>query len=662
MKKRDINALWCAFLFLISIFGLAPALRETETSDSTELVAPAAIAVKGLKDVTEMEKFFDARMPKLMEEHHVPGASVSVVKDGKLFFAKGYGYADIGTGRAVLADTTLFRIASISKLFTWTAVMQQVEEGKIDLDADVNRYLKKLKIPDTYPGHPVTMRHLMTHTAGFDDHIEPRLYSKDPSDLEVLEDFLIRTWPPRVRPPGEIAVYSNYGTCLAALIVEEVSGMPFAEYIKKRITGPLDMNRTTIAQPLPDRLIPDMAVGYVYAKDRYIPQEFELIRLAPAGAISTTVTDMANFMIALLQLGRYGNEQVLEEAAARQMQTPQFSPAPEVSALCLGIYETNLQGMRMVGHAGDTVFFHSNLLVIPEHQVGLFVTSNSPGGSSLRGDLRAAFLDRYYPVQADEPKPSKEETRQRIAGLKGTYESMIYNTTTIEKYFFPLLQITIKTTPNGTLVASFRQNTSEIEEIKPYTFRSVSGVQEFHGDLVFVRNPEGQVTHYYLANAPFLPFRRIPFHATTVFANAVKIVCLLIFLSVLIWPVGAVIGTRKGSGKRRIPSLRGATRWMTASAALLMLAFVVLLSVLMSRTTLVERFFTSISVPLPLIWVLVLPVIAAVLTLCVIPLTVVAWLKKYWALWERTHYTLVVVALIAFMWWLNFYNLLGWRF
>ena len=660
MKIGKENSYLLGFVVSFFLFASTQAL-VAQTNDLTKPEAPLQVPAEGLTNTAEVEAFFDDLVPNLMEKHHVPGVAISLVKDGKQLLARGYGYANLDTGKPVRAEETLFRIASISKLFTWIAVMQQVEEGKIDLDIDVNRYLKKFKIPDTFPGRPVTMRHLMTHTAGFDDHIEPRLYSKDPSDIEPLSVFLQRTWPPRIRPPGEIAVYSNYGTCLAALIVEEVSGITFEDYIERRILRPLEMNRTTIAQPLPDRLASDMSVGYVYGKDGYVPQEFELIRLAPAGAVSTTATDMAKFMIAQLQLGRYGNERILGEVAAREMQSPQFSPAPGISAICLGIYETPLHELRIIGHAGDTVFFHSNLFMIPEEQIGLFITSNSPGGSPLRNDFRAAFLNKYYPAH-DAPRPPKKETRQRIPALEGTYESMIYNTSSIEKYFFPLLQLRIKATPNDTLMASFQKYTAEIEEVEPYTFRPIDGVQAFHGDQVFVKNSEGQVTHYYLANAPFMPFKRIPFQATTRFTDVVKTICLAVFLSVFIWAVWAIITRRRKRKERDVPIFRRTARWIAGSAAILMLLFVLLLSMMMNQTNLVEQFYASISVPLPLILLLVIPVIAAILTLFVIPLTVLAWLKKYWTLQGRIHYTLVTLALVTFIWWLNFYNLLGWKF
>lgn len=660
MKTGKENVYLLSFVLSFFLFASAQAVTA-QTIDVVKPEAPVKVLAEGLENRAEVEAFFDNLVPSLMEKHHVPGVAISLVKDGKQLFARGYGYANLDTGEPVNAEETLFRIASISKLFTWIAVMQQIEEGKIDLDTDVNKYLKKFKIPDTFPGRPVTMRHLMTHTAGFDDHIEPRIYSKDPSDLEPLGVFLERTWPPRIRPPGEISVYSNYGASLAALIVEEVSGMTFEDYIEERIFRPLKMNRTTIAQPLPDRLVSDMSIGYLYEEDGYLPQQFELIRVAPAGAMSATATDMAKFMIAQLQLGRYGNERILGEVTAREMQSPQFSPAPGISALCLGIYETPLNGLRIIGHAGDTVFFHSNLFMIPEEQIGLFITSNSQGGSPLRNDLRAAFLDKYYPAQ-DTPRPPKEETRQRIPALQGTYESMIYNTSSIEKYFFPLLQLRMKATPNATLMASFQKYSAELEEVKPYTFRPVDGVQAFHGDQVFVRNSKGQVTHYYLANAPFMPFKRIPLGATTRFTDVVKTISLALFLSVFIWTVWAIITRRRKLKERNIPIFRRTARWIAGSAATLMLLFMLLLSMMMNRTNLVEQFFTSISVPLPLILLLVMPVIAAILTLFVIPLTLLAWLKKYWTLQGRIHYTLVTLALVTFIWWLNFYNLLGWKF
>ncbi len=132
----------------------------------TLLVSRTLFAQPGSRE--DLEAFLDGVLAAEMRSHSIASATVSVVKDGELFFAKGYGYADRESRRPVDPERTLFRPGSISKLFTWTAVMQLVEQGKIDLDADVNEYLTDFRIPDTFP-EPITMEHLMTHTPGFED-------------------------------------------------------------------------------------------------------------------------------------------------------------------------------------------------------------------------------------------------------------------------------------------------------------------------------------------------------------------------------------------------------------------------------------------------------------------------------------------------------------
>jgi CubicO group peptidase (beta-lactamase class C family) len=157
---------------------------------------------QGPTDRAELEAFLDEELGREMEKHHIAGAAVSVVKDGKLYFAKGYGSADLENGIPVDPEQTVFRIGSLAKLFTWTAVMQLAEQGKLDLDADINTYLD-FRIPDTYP-QPITLKHLMTHTPGFEDRYYERLAS-DPNDLLPPREWLVSHMPARVRPPGDAA-------------------------------------------------------------------------------------------------------------------------------------------------------------------------------------------------------------------------------------------------------------------------------------------------------------------------------------------------------------------------------------------------------------------------------------------------------------------------
>jgi len=208
-----------------------------------------------------METFLDKLLGKEMQKHHIAGASISVVKDGKLFFAKGYGSADLENGIPVDPERTNFRIGSIAKLFTWTAVMQLAEQGKLDLNEDINTYLD-FRIPDTYP-QPITLKDLMTHTAGFEDRYYERL-AKDPDELEPPREWLISHMPARVSPPGEVAAYSSYGAALAGYIVARVSGEPYDQYVQEHILNPLGMAHTSARPSMPPEIRAHTSVGYIY--------------------------------------------------------------------------------------------------------------------------------------------------------------------------------------------------------------------------------------------------------------------------------------------------------------------------------------------------------------------------------------------------------------
>jgi CubicO group peptidase (beta-lactamase class C family) len=232
-----------------SIRPLTPKTRsETPASAPT---TPAA--VRGVRDRAELEAFVDGIMVANLRDKHVAGATVAVVKDGALLFAKGYGYADVAKRRPIDAERSLFRIGSTSKLFTWTAVMQLVEQGKLDLDADVNRYLD-FKIPATFP-QPITLRHIMTHTPGFEEDGRD-LISDDSTKIPALGGWLATHIPGRVRPPGTFASYSNYATALAGYVVQRASVFQWDDYIEQHVLAPLGMTQTTTRQPLPARLRP----------------------------------------------------------------------------------------------------------------------------------------------------------------------------------------------------------------------------------------------------------------------------------------------------------------------------------------------------------------------------------------------------------------------
>jgi len=233
MIRKPLAAALTIMLTLVLLLSIiAPAMAQKDAGAAGGTVPAAPAQGQGPTDPAELEAFLDDLFAKDVEEYHIAGAAVAVVKDGKLFFAKGYGYADIENGIPVDPEQTLFSIGSVTKTFTWTAVMQLVEQGKLDLNADVNTYLD-FRIPDTYP-QPITLKHLLTHTSGFEQRLLGSLVT-DPNDLMPVREGIISYMPARVRPPGEAAGYSNYNAMLAGYIVARVSGQPYDQYLQEHI-------------------------------------------------------------------------------------------------------------------------------------------------------------------------------------------------------------------------------------------------------------------------------------------------------------------------------------------------------------------------------------------------------------------------------------------
>src|SRR6266699_6514225 len=300
----------------------------------------------------DFEAFLDALIPSQLRTRNIAGAVVSVVKDGQVLFAKGYGYADFAAKKPVLADQTLFRPGSISKLFTATAVMQLVDQGKLDLDRDVNEYLD-FAIPKTYP-EPVTLRRLLTHTAGFEETLK-NLFVAHESDMKALRTYLVNQMPQRIFPPGKIPSYSNYGFSVAGYIVERVSGEKFERYIDNHILKPMRMTNSKFDQPLPPELAAQMSKGYLNAAKK--PRDFEFVQAAPAGSLSTTAADMTRFMLAFLQDGSVDGVAILKPETVRQMETRQFELHPMINGIGMNFMEYWLNPVRVIGHGGDTVYF-----------------------------------------------------------------------------------------------------------------------------------------------------------------------------------------------------------------------------------------------------------------------------------------------------------------
>jgi CubicO group peptidase (beta-lactamase class C family) len=626
--------------------GLSPA-RGEEPQIGKVAAAPQ---LNGPSDPAELEDFIDGMMAAHMASREIPAATIAVVKDGQLLFAKGYGYQDLEKRIPVVADRTLFRPGSISKLFTWTAVMQLYERGQLDLDVDVNKYLKTFKIPATYP-QPVTMKNLLTHTPGFEDGAFGYLMVKNVSGLMPMRKALALHIPERVRPPGTWSSYSNYGAALAGLVVENISGMPFAEYVEKNIFEPLGMDRSTFREPLPKDLAPDMAVGYKRKNGLYVPGSFEFIsNFGPAGALSSTATDMARFMIAHLQLGRYGDHRILKEDAARLMHSRLYGPDPRLPGMDYGFYQSDVYGVHLIGHGGDTNYFHSDLALFPKYNVGLFVSYVTHGGHA-RSELVDAFVERYFPIKdavpLEPPKPPKDffKTAQKFAGK---YRFTRHNWSTIEKVLALPEVLSVAVTREGTLAVSIPGLSDEPLQwfqVGPTLFHQIGGPLE----LGFTENKSGRVTHMVLSNLPFMPTYRIPWYTDPALNYALVGLALLLCLTTLI------SAFRHYRTRKEDPA---PARWAVRLAALvsvLTLVFVIAVAVIISSYG--EDLFFGF--PPALTAALMLPIVASILTLGVAVFAVLSWRRGYWTRFRRVHYTLFALFAVGLVWFYWFWNILG---
>ncbi|HEY3812760.1 MAG TPA: serine hydrolase domain-containing protein [Caulobacteraceae bacterium] len=386
--------------------------------------APAAPPVPGPQahnlDATDVNAFLDGFVPYALKSGDIAGAVVVVVKDGQVLTERGYGFADVEAEKPVDPKVTLFRPGSISKLFAWTAVMQLVEQGKINLDADINQYLD-FKIPPRN-GQPITMRNLMSHTPGFEEDVKGLIVT-DPKRFVKLEPYLKEWTPNRIYPAGEQGAYSNYGAALAGYIVQRLSGEPFDDYVAHHIFQPLGMTRSTFDQPLPANLAPDMAKGYPQAsKPAY---KYEYVNAAPAGSLAATGDDMGKFMIAHLQDGSYNGAQILKPETAQLMHKEQYVLTPPLPGMALGFYHEDRNGQVIIAHAGDTAVFHSDLHLFLNSHVGLFMSFNSVGKGGAVGFVRTQlfrdFTDRYFPAPVTAPLPTWKDAKADGAKMVGTY-------------------------------------------------------------------------------------------------------------------------------------------------------------------------------------------------------------------------------------------------
>jgi CubicO group peptidase (beta-lactamase class C family) len=599
----------------------------------------------------DLGAWLDGFMPTTLEQGKIAGAQVVVVKDGAVLLRRGYGYADLAARTPMDPDRTQLRVGSISKLFTWTAVMQQVEAGKIDLDVDINRYLDFRISPPG--GRPVTMNDLMAHRGGFEDGLKDVL-ATDPGKLKSTERYLKENQRPLMFAPGQVPAYSNYGAALAGYIVQRVSGEPFETYVERHILQPLGMTHTTARQPLPPAFARTVAKGYRTTETA--PSVFELVGTAPAGQFTATGADMANFMLAHLQGGAFRENRILQPETARRMHAPTLSAPPGLDTLAHGFFRGTRNGRLVLAHGGDTVVFHSDLNLLPEEGVGIFIGFNSRGENDsvygARERLFKLFLDRYFPASPPATPDAIATAAADAQAIAGRYESSRRVENGFIRLFYLLQQDAVIANADGTITLSSTPG-ARFREVAPRLWREIDGTRQLLVTTIAGRRAIID-SHNPIAILQASPLSR----SSTLFQAMAGLSVLVLLCTALTWPVAAWVRRT-----RQLPSIatgrtalvRRLTR-VAAVADLIYLAgwYMVLAPILQSEVSFYNEDLDGTIRALQL--AAVVPVLGAVLGgwNC--------WLAfrspQGWA--ARLRSVLAGLALLAFLWIAWMAGFIGW--
>ncbi len=608
------------------------------------------VDAQGIRDEQELKAFFDGFINSQMEEFKVPGVTLSVVKEGRVLVKQGYGFYDLKNKKKVDPDSTLFRTGSSSKLFVWTSIMQLVEKGEIDLEEKVNQYLD-FKIPNNIVGDkkeakPIKIKHLLNHNAGFED-TAVKLFVLSEDDINSLGDYLKDNLPARVYPVGEQMAYSNYGAALAAYIVQRVSGMEFAEYVDKNIFEPLNMDKSTFRQPVPEEINAESSYGYAHIRGEYKNDEFEFIQPYPAGSLSSTAADMAKFMFAHLNNGIYNRNEILEIETAKLMHSQSFTHKNDLSGMAHGFIEMNVNGYRVITHGGDTRLFHTGLYLVPELDLGVFVSYNGQDAGKARARLFENFMNRYYSSEENIIPAERGENFIDNSKIAGKYYPNRINYTSFESVIRMVALTNIEVDSENNLIYNFQGNIHQLRQIEPGVFYD----KESGNKLYAAANEEGKITKLF-TNGPNVLLRASIFD-TAIFN--------LVFLGgyIVLTIIMAVV-LIKSLFKRYITDKSIFEKFTAIIFGFVSIGFLAAIVIVFTNNHPLYNIpyvflrdvslFNNIRL---LIWIL------PGLALLLVVINVKVWFNRRWYLLQKGAYTFYTLWSLGIVWWFYHWNILG---
>jgi CubicO group peptidase (beta-lactamase class C family) len=649
--------------------AVQPAFASNEGHRNAQ--AQTSMQLAGPTDPAEFEAFLDVYLAEQMETYHIPGVVFTMVKDGEVFFSKGYGYADLETQTPMDPDDTVLITASLAKIFTAVGVLQLNERGVIDLQEDVRPYFTEFPLKTTF-NEPLTFANLLTHTDGFEARMIG-VAARTQEDLLPLGELLETYAPTQLYPPGKYMTYGDYASNLSGYLTQEISGVPFEHYMAENIFVPLSMTSSSFFQPPSDELLNREAVGYEYQNGHQEPVQNFYTRYGPSGGLRTTAADMNYFMLALLNGGEHGGVRILNEATVETLFTQQFTPEPGMSGITYEMFEHFENGQRALLRDGDGVGTRNRMILFPDQNLGFFISYNS-GDSNLRLNIVSEFLDKYYPAPDSTTPIPLDGHLERTRQFAGVYRYLQADITTFGKsmFFFSQL-IEVTATDEGYLSIVTRgmggeqssvmggfEGTSLWVEVEPLYFQRVDG----KGQLAFVQDESGHIIQMITGQGYHSTFEKLPWYETPTFQTPLIALATLLMVTMLIstlifWPLGALVRKlRKQSAQNPVAWGAVVARlWVTLVAGMLVLFLFRDFGVLYGGT--LPQFVWGItpdtieslqSMYLPAMLALALPIF-----------TVLAWIKGWWKVSTRVYYTLVTLAVFSGIWWANYWNLLGFR-
>lgn len=625
----------------VVLLGLCAAANAQEPPDpapTTPVDTVELTAFEPTREEAKLEAYVDGVVAAHMREHGTPGVTVSVVQNGKLLFAKGYGVADAAGTRSVAGDATMFRIGSVSKTFIWTSVMMLYERGLIDLDEDVNAYLEGVRIPDAF-GAPVTMNHLMAHRAGFEDTLGV-FTIRDGDDIS-LTDALNEHMPKRIYPPGARTSYSNWGSALAAKIVEDVSGVSYEEFLTKEIFEPLAMSKTTLKGPseTPEALKPRLAEGVELKNGVYKTADYMQIGpFAPAGAMASTAEDMAHWMLLHLDGGANESARLLKAETHAEMLSRAFSDRTAGADLMHGFMAQPYRGVETYGHGGATSAFYTNMVLVPELQVGIFISQNAATDRTLVTDLPKLVID-YLRPDAMAPRSGMGIAHLKDAtAYAGQYLANRRSFSKFEKLFSLSDSYSVSSTGNGALVVAHAGDA--------HLYEPVPGVADtfenrFGSRIVFGRNDAGKVAYLSDGSGVHSYDRPGPFDNGS-FLNASLGAVVLFSLTTL---AGAWRRQGRPHGHKSIGVWLNRGDVVISGLVLFFAGLLAAMSIALSSAS------ASVMLDYPPLTITLMRSIGFALFAAAIVLVVsapFAWMRSGWSIWRKAHHSAFVASLALF--------------